>query len=436
MHSPQRNPLEGVRRFLSSAEFASVLTTVIFGVLLCSYLIPRLMGAPAYTTMVTALVICALLSAGCRRREISWGEQIPITLVVFVLWCCISIAWASRPSATWSSLLYQVAVLILGLYIACFRDHIQIIRSLGNALRTVLIVSLALEILSGVLLDLPIVFLRITGNITSGGPVQGIFGSRNTLAFITVIAVITTVIEWRTKSIQPGLAVFSLAVAASLLIFSQSAIQTGVIAGVFLMLLAILIIRRRSSDERSRWQFGLFAFIVVFAVIAWLMRNTIVSQLRVTNELNVRLTLWQSVLDTARQNPLEGWGWVGAWPSGVQPYFAINFDIGQKHQSALSTFFDAYLQVGMVGLVLFLAVLVLAFIRATLVASSKRSSVFIWPVLIITALAITGLAQSDLLVGSGWLLLVVTVALTSQNMSWRSRLRPLPASEQDGSLRL
>ncbi|MFC5858922.1 hypothetical protein [Agromyces flavus] len=58
------------------------------------------------------------------------------------------------------------------------RDTIQIVRAFGDVFRVLLAVSLALEVLSGVLLDLPIAFLGIQGDIASLGPIQGIFGSR------------------------------------------------------------------------------------------------------------------------------------------------------------------------------------------------------------------------------------------------------------------
>ncbi|WGD38099.1 hypothetical protein [Lysinibacter sp. HNR] len=419
---------EFARRFLSSAEFAAVLTTAIFGVLFAAHFIQRIMGGPAYTAMILTLVILAVLSAIFRRGELSWGEKLPLTLTIFILWCCITLMWSSRPSATWSSLLYQVGVALLGLYIASYRDHIQIIRALGNTLRVLLTASLGVELLSGILLDIPFSLLRVEGNLAYGGPIQGIFGSRNALAFVAVISLVTTVIELKTRAIQRSLAIYSFILAGSLLLFSRSVIQAGVILCVALVFGAVLLIRRRNASERTRWQIGFFALVAVFTIFSWLLRNEIVARLHATSELKVRLTLWQSVLTSARQSPLEGWGWVGIWPSGAQPYFAINFDIGTKHQSALGTFFDLYLQVGMVGLILFIAALLLAFIRSFLTATTKRSDVYLWPILIITTLAITGLAESNLLTGSGWLLVVIGVALASQNMSWRTRLRPLPDS--------
>ena len=58
--------------------------------------------------------------------------------------------------------------------------------------------------LSGVLLDMPFRFLGVQGNIAQLGPIQGIFGTRNLLGFVAVIALITFLIEYRTQSVRAG----------------------------------------------------------------------------------------------------------------------------------------------------------------------------------------------------------------------------------------
>ena len=47
-------------------------------------------------------------------------------------------------------------------------------------------------------------FLGIQGNIAQLGPIQGIFGTRNLLGFVAVIALITFLIEYRTQSVRAG----------------------------------------------------------------------------------------------------------------------------------------------------------------------------------------------------------------------------------------
>jgi len=48
----------------------------------------------------------------------------------------------------------------------------------------VFVVSLALEVLSGVLIDMPIAFLGIDAHLAQGGPISGLLGNRNELGIM------------------------------------------------------------------------------------------------------------------------------------------------------------------------------------------------------------------------------------------------------------
>ncbi len=96
------------------------------------------------------------------------------------------------------------------------------------------------------------------------------------------------------------------------------------------------------------------------------------------------------------------------------------------HDSALNAYVDVALQLGLVGLLLFLVLVILAFVRAWLLASNRRSRSFVWPALVVVALLVTALAESSVLVGAGWLTLVVCAVKSAENLSWR---RSLPERE-------
>ena len=151
-----------------------------------------------------------------RRREIEVLHLAPTTLVVFLMWAGASVLWstdAARSAGGWTAL---VAVSFLGVVVGHVRDAHQSVRALGDVLRWLLAASLALEVLSGILWDTPIPFLGIRGDIAELGPVQGLFGSRNDLGVVTVIALLTVLVEWRTRSVTPGLSIFSVTLAGAL----------------------------------------------------------------------------------------------------------------------------------------------------------------------------------------------------------------------------
>ena len=111
-------------------------------------------------------------------------------------------------------MVYLVAFAFLGVYVALMRDTIQIVRAFGDVMRVLLGVSLALEVLSGILLDVPITILGIQGDLAELGPIQGIFGSRNLLGFVALIALLTFIVEWRTRIVQRGRAIGSIVLAS------------------------------------------------------------------------------------------------------------------------------------------------------------------------------------------------------------------------------
>ncbi|WP_234407323.1 hypothetical protein [Microterricola viridarii] len=92
-----------------------------------------------------------------------------------------------------------------------------------------------------------------------------------------------------------------------------------------------------------------------------------------------------------------------------------------------------YFQLGLVGLISFIALVGFALVRSWLLASERRSTVYVWPALVVLALTVTSLAESTVLGEYGWMLLIVCAIKASQAMSWRDALRrhePEPIPEE------
>ncbi|PJJ61724.1 O-antigen ligase [Compostimonas suwonensis] len=407
--------------FFESARFASALTLTIVGTAFATHALTRTVGWAGLIGILSALVVLAVASFLARWESIEWHGLLPISLLVFVGWCALSVFWSDYQWTTVASVLYQVAFAFLGVYIALVRDTIQIVRSVGDVLRVLLGVSLALEVLSGLLIDLPIRFLGILGDLDSGGPIQGIFGTRNQLGLVSLIALVTFLVEWRTRSVLRIVAIPSVAGAALCLLLTRSPVSIASLVIVGVATLALYLLRRAPAEHRRYWQLGLLGAAFVVAVVTVLARTRIVSLLNAGSEFEVRYELWMRMTDTAALNPLEGWGWAGLWRRNVPPFVGIDFSTGRSHATGLNGFLDVYLQLGLVGLLLFLVLVLLAFGRSWLLASNKRSAVYVWPALVLVGLLVTSLGESSILVDAGWLLLVVCTVKAAQGMSWRLR---------------
>jgi len=418
MRSSAPTALDVAENFFASPRLSSALTLVIVATELASVLLRDVIGWPGALAVLGGLVVLASLSLLAQRHMIEWNGLLPISLMVFVGWAAISVFWSQYQWATVGSILYLGAVTLLGIYVALVRDTIQIARAFGDVLRAALLLSLALEIFSGVLIDTPLPFLGVAGNLADLGPIQGIFGGRNHLGVIALIAMVTFGLELRTKSVRRGTAIASLVLAAALLLLSRSPVGIGTLVIVLLAAIALYGIRRLKPQHKRIGQIVLLVVALLAAIFAWAYRTPVINAFAASSELTKRLRLWQQVRLLNPAHELEGWGWIGQWRRSIPPYSSIV----DAPTSALNAYLDVWLQVGLIGLLLFVGLLGLAFIRSWLLASRQRSVVYAWPALVLVVLIISSLAESSILVEFGWLTFVVCSVKAARELSWRRAL--------------
>lgn len=409
--------LEAVRSALDSPQVVQATTIAIIGTGFMADTIQRLLGWPGLIAVVGCLTVLSVATLLTRWRTLGHFGALPTSLLILLAWVSVSLIWSSYRWATVAGLAYLFAFTILGLYVGLLRDSIQIVRSFGSVLRFILGLSLGLEIVSGILLDTPLKFLGIEGNLSKLGPIQGVVSTRNQLALVAIIALVTFSIEWLTRSVTRGVALGSVIVGALCLIFSRSPVGLGVVAAVALAVLALYLIRRAPPQQRALWQWGTLGAAMVLAVVAALARGTLIVLLSANSELAYRLSLWGGLWDLIAVNPLQGWGWIGAWRSDLQPF--TFFATAREPTSAVNAYIDVWFQLGLVGLFVFLVLLGLAFTRSWLLAGRRRSIMFAWPALILVVLLISSLAESSILVDYGWLTFVVCCVKAANELSWR-----------------
>ena len=411
-----------VAEFFASPRLASALTLTIIGTAVLSTALTRTIGWAGLIAILTALVALTSISLLAQRDMIKWQGLLPLSLLVFLGWAALSLVWSQYQWATVGGLAYLLAFTVLGLYVALTRDTIQIVRAFGDVLRVVLAASLAVEIVAGLLIDSPIRFLGILGDLDQLGPIQGLMGTRNQLGFIAVLAAITFGTEYRTKSVSRGLGIGSLLLAASCILLSRSPVTAAVAVVVAIAAAALYGLRRLPADRRTLWQLVLLVAVGFGAGGLWLARTPVIALFNATGALDYRLDIWRRLWSLVGLHPLEGWGWVGPWPATVQPFPSLANAAGRVPGSALNAYLDVWFQLGLVGIVIFVGLLGLAFVRSWLLAGRKRSFVFAWPALALVALIVTSLAESTILADHGWLVFIVCCVKAARELSWRTAL--------------
>lgn len=418
-----------IPELLGSATATQALSNTVFTFAFAAPVLRGLLGWPGLIGAVCALVLVCAAVLSARREYIEWNGLLPLTLIAFCGWTAASLLWSDYRATTLAAILYQLSLAFAGVVVALTRDMIQLVRSVGSVLRVLLVISLLIEILAGITLDTSFPAIGVAGDLAGGGPIQGIFGTRNYLGFMATIALVTFLIERRTRTISRGIFVASSVLALTLLVFSRSPVAWP----VFLVLglaTAVLYGLRQITDatvRRSR-QYVLLGALAITALLFWLLRAPIMDLVGIRPDLDYRYGLWQTTMRATELAPVEGWGWAGTWTS-QQPFSTINTFVGVEHDSALNAFVDVTLQLGYVGAALFAVLVIIAVGRSWLLASNRRNVTFTWPALMLIVMLATSAAESYLLVEGGWLLLVVCTVRAAQSHSWRGRLRttPLPA---------
>ncbi|WP_165065946.1 O-antigen ligase family protein [Marisediminicola senii] len=406
---------------LRSPAFAQALTLTAIGMLFLSHTVRGVMGWPALIAGLVVLVLLAAASITLRRGDTEWRGLLPISLLVFLGWSGVSILFTEYQWAALGSVLYQFCVAFLAVYIALTRDLIQIVRAFGDVLRVVLAASLVIEVIAGILLDTPVRFLNIAGALDVGGPIQGLLGTRNQLGLVAVMALVTFVVELLSRSVPTPVAVGSIALASLAILFTQSPVTYGVLLVTSVAAGALVLLRRVDATARRAGQVVLLVATVIALLGLLAGRGRVVALLNAGSEFEVRYGLWQRILSLTPQNTLEGFGWIGWWRRELPPYIALDSPFVPR-ETALNAYIDVLLQLGLVGLCAFIALMGLAFVRSWLLAANKRSIVYLWLALMLTVLVSISFAESSVLVEFGWLTLVICAIKASQDLSWRARL--------------
>ena len=409
-------------RLLGSVEMARAYTLAVLTATFGSFAIEQMTSSTTYATIIVLLCVLGAAILFVRREELSLLRLAPSSLLAFLALALASAIWTTDRSDTLVGWLWTFGFAVLAITIGHIRDTLQTVRAIGDTLRTLLLVSLGVEILSGILLDSPIAFLAVEGNLAMGGPVQGIFGTRNMLGFIAVIALITFFIEWRTQSVIAPIAVPSIALAGFLALVSASPTVLVLAVAVGVVTAALAVVRHTSAAHRNLVQWMLGALAVASLAVAFAFRHPIIAWMGAGSDFSIRADLWNKILDFVAIRPLQGWGWFGPWQRGEYPFTYINYLLDDQHQTALNAFFDVLLQLGIAGFLLFLILGGVALVRSWLVASVRHSVVYAWTPLVLVTLAVDSMFESFTLAGAGWFMLVLCALRAGQSRSWRENI--------------
>ncbi|NEN07029.1 O-antigen ligase family protein [Diaminobutyricibacter tongyongensis] len=371
------------------------------------------------------------------RPPLLW-RRLPVTLALFLLLATLSIAWSDYPGASALGVFLQWVTTITALFLALCLEWPQLLRALSHAFRWILGLSLAFEFIVAAFIRHPVLpfwtdygtekvpqaFYWSRGLLFHGGQIQGIQGNSNLLAMVALLALVVFGIQFADGVVRRGSGIAWLVVAALTLVLTRSA--TVIITAVFtlVVLLFALWMRRVRPDRRRPVYLTMLASVVLGVAAVWVFSGQLLKLLGKSEDLTGRLDIWHSVTALAVQRPVFGWGWVSYWAPWVEPFKTLAVRKGVVYLQAHNAWLDVWLQLGVVGLVVFILLVATTLTRSWFFAVDRPRvavsdtlpyrALTLLPLLLIAALIAQSAAESRMLVEAGWMLLVVVSVKTKR----------------------
>jgi exopolysaccharide production protein ExoQ len=395
-------------------------------------------------TSVSALILVR------ERNNHRWSlGTIPYPLIAFAVLATLSLAWSHYPGATALGLLTTWMTLILASGLAAIVDWSEFLRTLSVALRFIIGLSLLFELVVATVFRRPVFPLVPAPGVDydsletvpkllywsrnelfevfTGGKIQGIVGNSSLLGFVALVALIVFSIQLASRTVGKPWGIAWLALAGATTFFTRSATITVAIVAIAALVGALLLIRRASTPAaRARLYIGGIALVAVGAITAVALRSPLLAALGKSDDLTGRLDIWDAVIGLASQRPVFGWGWVSFWAPWVDPFETLVFKSGVRQLHAHNAWLDVWLQLGILGLIVFGALVLSTTARAWLIAvdrprdftgkPSAYTASSLLPILMMAALLIQSLAESRLIVEYGLLFLVVIAVKTRNDL--------------------
>jgi exopolysaccharide production protein ExoQ len=363
----------------------------------------------------------------------------PRSLWILLGWCLVSTIWSHWRLATVSSLAVQILCVLMAFVVASTLSWRRIVDAVSLGLRWVVLLSLVLELVVAVVFrhpvypvwtdyggrKVPAAFAFSRAELFAGGQIQGLPGNSNLLAMVALLAVIVVAVQLAEGRMRRNRAIGWLVLGVLTLALTRSSTVLAAAVVVVLVLLFALFVRAVPTERRRpRYLLGaLVAAVLVAAVLV--LRGPILHVLGKSTDLTGRGNIWAKVWDLVEQHPVVGWGWIGYWWPASRPLGTLYTQHGVTYLQAHDAYLDVWMQLGVIGLVVFVVYVLTSLHRAWACATrvaydEDQSPIAFSPVtlaalLVATALVVQSLTESRLLYEGDWILFAL-LSIKSRNV--------------------
>lgn len=416
--------------------WVSAYSIVLFTVTLGGNAYRNVFGWPVFLGIAALLVVTGIvLMVTLKPQRFRW-YRLPAPVLLFLTLAVLSITWSAYRFESLLGTLAQLATTAAAVVVAYLLTWQETLRTLAIALRYLLGLSLVFELFVSLVLQRRVLpwwleppagttpnLLYWSRNLLfDGGPIQGLVGSSTLLGFLALLGLIVFAVQLRAGLVRPFAGWSWVGLALLMLALTRSATVTVALVFVAVTLMFIRIARRTRADRRMPMYFigaGLLTATIVGTVLA---RQTIFRMLGKSADLTGRAETWEKVIALASERPWFGHGWISYWAPWVEPFESLDVQGGVQVMHAHNAWLDVWLQLGIVGLILFANLVFVATWRVWFRAVDQPrrgpgaplpyATSAIWPALIVVAMLVQSLTESRILIEGGWLLLVLVTVKT------------------------
>lgn len=417
---------------LGVSAFAIVVFVFTFG----SNGVRYLVGLPAFFVLAAGLAITGIvLFVRLKPARFRW-YRLPAPIYWFLILATLSIFWSAYRLETVAGVVAQILTTATAVVLAFILSWHELLRTLATSMRWLLAVSYLFELWVSIFVrepylawwverpagKTPAILYWSRDLLFSGGPIQGIVANSVLLGFIALISLILFTIQLRAGLVRRSAGWFWVAVSVLTLVLTRSATIWVALLVVAIVLVFALWGRRTGQEHRMPvyWTAGALLAIAIAGVT--FAREFLFGLLGKSGDLTGRVETWQKVWELVEQRPWFGWGWVSYWPTWVAPFKGLDTKAGIAVMSAHNAWLDVWLQLGIIGVLVFAPIVVLTLQRVWFRAVDQPrrgpgpaqpfATSALWPLLVLTALLVQSLTESRLLLESGWLMLIILAVKT------------------------
>jgi len=389
-------------------------------------------GYGVFVVVIAAISIVVLIRNRARFRV----GSLPYPLLAFIVLAFLSIAWSFYPGFTVLGAVVLLLTTASAVSIAVTVTWPDLLIVLGWVFRLVLGLSFLFEFIVSAVIRHPIYPVWVTPEshpakllywsrdlLFDLGKIQGIVGNSSLLAMAGLLGLIIFAIQLASRSVRLGWGLFWLAVSVATIGITRSATIFVALVVVVVVALASLLVRRTRTPRTRAYSYGGIALsVAVLAVLAFVARTRILESVGKSADFTGRTIIWNEVITLAQQRPAAGWGWLGYWIVWIPPFNTLKKAGGVQPPHAHDAWLDVWLQLGIIGLVVFGALVLATLVRSWLISIDRivtrpgdlgtHSWVAMLPILMLTAQLVQSIAESRILLEGGLMLLVIWAVKT------------------------